>query len=147
MGYAFPVTMRHFIAFPMLFLLLLAGCSGTCAVGYTSPEPEIPAETKNGNQIAKLGIPPGHLPPPGSCRIWVPGVPPGRQSRADACGDEALVPLGGWLVTRPAHDPDYVEVEFFDEHRPGLVVDVQWFEVKTGRPTGNKLARGGKPAP
>ena len=54
------------------------------------------------------------------------------------------MPLGGWLVTRPAHDPDYVEVEFFDEHRPGLVVDVQWFEVKSGKPAGNKVAHGGK---
>lgn len=24
-------------------------------------------------------VPPGHLPPPGLCRVWLPGVPPGHQ--------------------------------------------------------------------
>ena len=24
-------------------------------------------------------IPPGHMPPPGQCRVWYPGIPPGRQ--------------------------------------------------------------------
>lgn len=27
----------------------------------------------------KQGIPPGHLPPDGLCRVWYDGVPPGRQ--------------------------------------------------------------------
>ena len=27
----------------------------------------------------KCKIPPGHLPPPGKCRIWYPGLPPGHQ--------------------------------------------------------------------
>lgn len=31
------------------------------------------------------GVPPGHLPPPGSCRVWVDGVPPGRQSPPTDC--------------------------------------------------------------
>jgi hypothetical protein len=30
-------------------------------------------------------IPRGHLPPPGYCREWIPGVPPGRQPRAVRC--------------------------------------------------------------
>lgn len=30
-------------------------------------------------------IPPGQMPPPGMCRIWVNGVPPGRQARATDC--------------------------------------------------------------
>jgi hypothetical protein len=31
------------------------------------------------------GIPPGHLPPAGLCRVWYDGVPPGRQPRATDC--------------------------------------------------------------
>ena len=31
------------------------------------------------------GIPPGHLPPPGSCRVWYDGVPPGRQPAPTDC--------------------------------------------------------------
>lgn len=31
------------------------------------------------------GIPPGHYPPPGMCRIWIDGVPPGQQSAPVDC--------------------------------------------------------------
>jgi hypothetical protein len=31
------------------------------------------------------GIPPGHMPPAGMCRIWIDGVPPGRQSAPMDC--------------------------------------------------------------
>jgi hypothetical protein len=30
-------------------------------------------------------VPPGHLPPPGLCRIWIDGVPPGRQPGPTDC--------------------------------------------------------------
>lgn len=33
----------------------------------------------------KQGIPPGHLPPEGLCRVWYDGVPPGRQPRPTGC--------------------------------------------------------------
>lgn len=32
-------------------------------------------------------IPPGHLPPPGLCRVWYDGVPPGHQPPATSCAD------------------------------------------------------------
>jgi hypothetical protein len=31
------------------------------------------------------GIPPGHLPPDGLCRVWYDGVPPGRQPSPTSC--------------------------------------------------------------
>ena len=30
-------------------------------------------------------VPRGHLPPPGMCRIWIDGVPPGRQPEPTDC--------------------------------------------------------------
>jgi hypothetical protein len=30
-------------------------------------------------------IPSGHLPPPGECRVWYPGVPPGQQPPPFRC--------------------------------------------------------------
>jgi hypothetical protein len=30
-------------------------------------------------------VPPGHMPPAGMCRIWIDGVPPGRQPKPTNC--------------------------------------------------------------
>ncbi len=46
-----------------------------------------------------IGIPAGHLPPPGKCRVWFPDRPPGHQPPPGPC--ETLrynVPLGAKLV-------------------------------------------------
>jgi len=32
-------------------------------------------------------VPPGHLPPAGTCRVWYEGVPPGRQPAPTSCAD------------------------------------------------------------
>jgi hypothetical protein len=31
------------------------------------------------------GMPPGHRPPPGYCRNWIPGIPPGHQPPPFRC--------------------------------------------------------------
>ena len=33
------------------------------------------------------GIPPGHLPPPGKCRVWYDNRPPGHQPPPTSCGE------------------------------------------------------------
>jgi hypothetical protein len=44
-------------------------------------------------------IPPGHYPPPGTCRAWVPGRPPGLQSAPGPCPTiERDLPPGAYLV-------------------------------------------------
>ena len=44
-------------------------------------------------------IPPGHLPPPGSCRIWYPDRPPGHQPPPGNCRELSWhVPPGAILV-------------------------------------------------
>jgi len=30
-------------------------------------------------------IPPGHMPPPGACRVWIEGRPPGHQPSVTSC--------------------------------------------------------------
>lgn len=50
-------------------------------------------------QTAGSPIPKGHLPPPGSCRVWFPDRPPGHQPPPGPC--EALqhqVPPGAALI-------------------------------------------------
>lgn len=46
-----------------------------------------------------LRIPPGHLPPPGFCRVWYPGRPPGHQPPPTDC-DTAYwyAPEGSYIV-------------------------------------------------
>ena len=36
-------------------------------------------------QLGPSKVPEGHKPPPGMCRIWIDGVPPGRQSAPTDC--------------------------------------------------------------
>lgn len=128
--------MRHIILTSLLALFLLGGCSGRYTVGYRSPDTgyEENGHVENRGGIPRrLHIPPGHLPPPGSCRIWIPGVPPGRQSPPGDCYSLAsAVPPGAWLLGRPEDEPEYFEVIIYDNQRPGIVVDIEWYVAASG---------------
>jgi hypothetical protein len=53
-------------------------------------------------------VPPGHYPPPGYCRIWHPGRPPGHQPRAFPCHQPIAVPQGSFILYDGfAWDGDY----------------------------------------
>lgn len=43
------------------------------------------AQAWSGGQQGNDGVPPGHRPPPGMCRIWIDGVPPGQQPAPTDC--------------------------------------------------------------
>lgn len=89
----------------------------------------------NASTAARLGIPPGHLPPPGLCRAWMPGEPPGQQKKSfkpGPCSEvEREVPQGGWLVYRPSENKKQVKVWVYDARRPE-VVSIRFFDIITG---------------
>lgn len=122
------------IAGPALALALLAACSKTTRTVIVAPAPE--ARAAGPSTAATLGIPPGHLPTPGQCRVWVPGTPPGQQPRPRSRPCEGIAtaaPAGSWIVYRPTADRKLVHVRVVDARRAGMIVRVRIFEVETGR--------------
>jgi hypothetical protein len=102
-------------------------------VSTPAPEPE-PAPRRSPSTAATLGIPPGHLPSPGMCRVWVPGKPPGHQAKARSCSNiERSAPAGSWIVERPGRDKKVVHVRVVDERRPGVVVRMRIYEIRDGK--------------
>lgn len=52
-----------------------------------------------GGGQAHAKVPPGHLPPPGECRIWFPDRPPGHQPPPGDCHElSRRAPPGAVLV-------------------------------------------------
>lgn len=114
---------------------ILAACSGTTVILTGDPEPKEDRKTeKEGpSTAATLGIPPGHLPPPGQCRVWIPGDPPGHQAPAGPCSKLASqVPLNGWLVYRPSKSKKEVKVSVYDQRKPGVIVVIRFYDSNSG---------------
>ncbi len=81
-----------------------------------------------------LGVPPGQLPPPGQCRVWIRGRPPGRQARARSCdGIVATAPTGAMILYRPGRDRRIVRVRYVDGRRAAVIVRIRIFEAETGK--------------
>jgi len=132
--------------------LLIAACSGATVSNDPGGRPDVvigSAPASGETTAHELGIPPGHLPPPGSCRIWMPGRPPGHQPASGACDELAhRVPAGGWLIYRPAgrtvghghgkKDKRVVRVTVFGDGGPALL---RVFDIATGRLLSEEPAR------
>lgn len=110
------IAIRRSLQLIVTFMLLLnVGC-GTIGIlvdgrgGGPGPGPG-PAPRSYPSYHA-LKIPPGHLPPPGQCRVWYPGKPPGHQPPPVSC-ESALRSAGpdGWVLQRASNDPKILEVK------------------------------------
>ena len=133
-------------------LLLLAACTRTVVVQQpapdrqprgsrppprTPPEPDRPppdAPPPRRDRTFEVLIPPGHLPDPGECRVWIPGRASGRQPRPRSrpcAGIEAIAPPGSWIVYRRADDRRLVYIRLIDDRRPGIVIRNRIFDTDT----------------
>lgn len=125
----------------VLAAAVLAGCSRGTAGTSSTPPPSpkagagaAPPASPHASTAARLGIPPGHLPPPGQCRVWIPGRPPGHQAAARSCdGIAATAPAGAWIMYRPGKDRKHVHVRYLDERRAGVVVQIRVYEASSGK--------------
>lgn len=117
-------------------LLAVVSCTRSTQTIIVGPTPQAEVVAGTPSTAATLGVPPGHLPKPGQCRIWIPGTPPGQQPRpkSRSCeGIAALAPPGSWILYRPTADRKLVHVRLVDERKAGLVVRIRVFEVESGR--------------
>lgn len=131
-------------------LLLLAACTRTVVVQQPAPDrqprgsrppPRMPPEPDRAppdappprrDRTFEVLIPPGHLPDPGQCRVWIPGRAPGRQPRPRSrpcAGIEAIAPAGSWIVYRRADDSRLVYLRIIDDRRPGIVIRNRIFDT------------------
>ncbi|HEV2671340.1 MAG TPA: hypothetical protein VGU74_09620 [Gemmatimonadales bacterium] len=132
------------VAPALAIMVAIGGCSHTTTKEIIL-EPAQPGNSQGvrPSTAATLGVPPGHLPNPGECRIWIPGTPPGHQPKPKSrpCGGiAALAPAGSWIIYRPGEDRKVVHVRMVDAQRPGVVVRIQVFDIAT-----NRLLREEKP--
>jgi hypothetical protein len=113
--------------------LLLAG-AGACSALQPAPETKpAPQAKQSRSTAATLGVPPGHLPPPGQCRVWVPGKPPGHQAKARPCGGiERTAAAGSWVLYRPGKDKKVVHVKEVDSRRSGVIVRLRIYDAQSG---------------
>lgn len=112
---------------------LLASCSSTRVHIKGGHPAKQEAKNEQSHVRGPLKVPPGHMPRPGYCRVWIPGTPPGHQPKQGPCDRVARnVPPGAWLLHRPQWDPERIEVTVYDEVRVGVVIEVRLFNVETG---------------
>jgi hypothetical protein len=96
-------------------------------------EPESPSQRPTPRTVGiNLGIPPGHLPRPGECRVWVQGRPPGLQPRARTChGILATAPVGSWILYRPVQYQRQIRVRYLHTAQQTIIA-VRAFDAETG---------------
>lgn len=105
------------------------GCSSKSQLTYRHGDPGV-QPVRSEAPVAAIKVPPGHMPPPGQCRIWYPGTPPGRQPKPVACSEIDAVPAGAMVLSRTG--PDRVRVLEYHASQPGVVVSVRIHNAHSG---------------
>ena len=115
---------------PALALFAATACSSITPAPKMDPTPEL---RLGGSTASRLGVPPGHLPEPGMCRVWMPGKAPGHQPSARSCAKvENFAPAGSWILQRPTKDRKVVHVRVVDNRRAGVVVARRVYNARNG---------------
>lgn len=105
--------MRRLLVF--FFIVVVASSCSTLGIVMTGGGPPPKSEEGSGGTYPSyrtLNIPPGHLPPPGKCRVWIPGKPPGQQGPPVSC-EVALrdAAPGTWVLYRNPNKSEVLEVK------------------------------------
>ena len=75
--------------------------------------------------FGRLRIPKGHLPPPGECKIWIPGREAGQQGPPQSCISALRnAPLGAWVIT---HEGGRYKVNIFNRSRRSVIDEVRFY--------------------
>jgi len=122
------------------FLVVLSSCTTTrYPSGDRYPFPRTEEEKRerdddkregNGRTypFSSLGIPKGHLPPPGECKIWIPGKEPGQQGPPQSCASALRnAPLGAWVIT---HEGSRYKVNIFSRGKRNVIEEVRYYLSK-----------------
>lgn len=121
---------------PALALFAATACSSITTSPKMEPAPKMertPEMRRGGSTASRLGVPPGHLPAPGMCRVWLPGRAPGHQPGARSCAKvESVAPAGSWILQRPTKDRKVVLVRVVHERRAGVVVARRVYDARNG---------------
>lgn len=129
------------LVIPLLLLPTAACSSGRIVLpsGGSAPEPVHHGSGRSSphpmqGPVASLGIPPGHYPPPGQCRIWMPGVAADRQAKCVPCTSiDGEIPLGAWVLYRPSREKGVLRVTTYDRRAASSVVSVDWYDAANGK--------------
>ena len=131
---------RRVIVATFAGLVIASACTHTMRTIILDPPPPPdrdvrgPEVNRGPSTAATLGVPPGHLPKPGECRIWIPGTPPGHQPKPKSrpCpGIAPLAPAGSWIIYRPSDDKKVVHVREVDSRRAGAVIRIRVFDIES----------------
>ncbi len=117
----------------LLLSIAVSSCAATVSAGERDPRGE-PAyrERYTEEDVAPLGIPRGHLPSPGECRVWYPRRPPGQQPPPLQCRQAmAEAPPGTWVLYRP--DREEIHARVIHERQAGVVARVRVYDADRGR--------------
>jgi hypothetical protein len=142
--------MTALVRLSMLFVPLTVGLSACTPPGTPpAPEPEvIEIEERQArpdpDRAGPLGIPEGHLPPPGECRVWLPGRPAGQQAPPQGCDEaEADAPPGARVIYRPRDDQRVVHARVIHPSRAGVVIRIDLYDAEKGTYLGTELPKDG----
>ena len=130
------MRMMAIVVLLVIAVVTMSGCASftiEARGSNTVPEPTPEKRVRN-SAPDPIGIPPGHFPPPGHCRVWHPGTPPGHQPPPGSCSVvERDIGPGDWLLYRPTDEKKVVRVSVFDTRSPGVRIAVRVYDYRTGR--------------